>query len=107
MQQKSSVGKSKYFVLIFDNHFRYYFIFLIKENFVLFQIFQNWLAMAEHQIGQIPQILRLENGSGYVSSEMRSFLHKRVVLQRKSRPLWFVENGQRKVEKDENRRLEE
>ncbi|CAH9120171.1 unnamed protein product [Cuscuta epithymum] len=74
----------RYFVIFVDDFSRYTWLFLMKERFELFHIFQTFCAEIQTQFGHSIKILRSDNAKEFFGASFNQFMTSRGMLHQSS-----------------------
>ncbi|KRX40862.1 Retrovirus-related Pol polyprotein from transposon TNT 1-94 [Trichinella murrelli] len=72
--QQNSIGGSKYFVTLNDDHSRWCEIYFLKNRNEVLDAFMDFKSHAENQTGNKIKTLRSENATEYCSEKFQKFL---------------------------------
>ena len=75
--QVQSITNKRWFITVNDNHTHVYWVYLLKENFEVDQIFKNFYSMIQNQCNASIQVFCTNNGKEYFQSIIRDFLGKK------------------------------
>ena len=71
----SSIGGSRYFVVLVDDYSRYNWIFHMKYRSELLQVYSNFAKMDETQFSKCIKIFRSDNALEYTQYSFQAVLH--------------------------------
>ena len=72
--ETTSVGGSRYFFTLIDDHSRKVFVFFLQQKSEVKSTFESFKKLIENQTDQKIKILRTDNGKEYVNHNLKSFL---------------------------------
>jgi histone deacetylase 1/2 len=87
----SSVGKYTYYVSFIDDYSKFFWIYLLKKNSDVFQVFHNYQQLVERQFGT--KILALQSDWGGEYEKLNSFFQKVGIEHHVSCPHTHQQNG--------------
>lgn len=73
-----------YFVTFIDDFSRCTWLFLMKNRYDVFNIFQGFCAEVQNQFGSSIKILRTDNAREYLSTQFQSFLTSQGIIHQTS-----------------------
>ena len=88
-----SLGGASYFVSFIDDSTRKVWAYPIRTKDRVFSIFNDWLAMVEHQTGRKLKCLRTDNGGEFKSEEFVKFCWERGMRREYTAPYSLEQNG--------------
>lgn len=69
-----SFNGAKYFLTLIDDLSRKVFVFFLRTKEHVKEIFENFKLLHEKQLGKFIKVLRSDNSSEYITSELEDFL---------------------------------
>lgn len=100
----TSVGGSKYFVILKDDFSNYRTVYFVKNKFEIKNCIEDFVNKAENVTGNKLKIFRSDNGLEFINKEVKELFTKHGIIHQTSVPYTPEQNG--KVER-ENRTLVE
>lgn len=95
---KPSVAGSRYFLLFRDDYSRYRVVYFMKHKSEVFELFKRYVKLVKNVTDCDLKILRSDNGTEYINSNMNKFLVESGIRHQKSVPYTPEQNG--KSERD-------
>ena len=89
-------GGSHYFVIFVDDFSRYTWIYLFKNHYELYQIYQDFIKMIETQFSKPIKVFRSDNAQEYNAHEFTSILHQFGIVPHSSCADTSQQNGRAK-----------
>jgi hypothetical protein len=89
----NSMGGSRYFMTLTEDHSRWSDIFCLKNKPEMFECFKKWKTQVECQSDRRIRTLRTDNGEEYLSDEFKVHLEKCRIKQELTVPHTPQQNG--------------
>lgn len=88
-----SLGGHTNFLTIIDDFSRKLFLFVMKSKTEVFDIFSDFVNMAEKQTGQTLKAIRTDNGTEFVNQKFGNFCNEKGVIHQRTIPYSPQQNG--------------
>lgn len=89
----TSIGGSKYFLILEDDFTRMAFVYFVKAKDEVFECFRSFKHEVENQKGKRIKVLRTDNGGEFCSREFEKFLKENGIIHQKTNPYTPEQNG--------------
>lgn len=89
----TSLGGSKYFMVLEDDFSRMVFIYFLEHKGQVFEKFKEFKAYTENQQGKKIKIFRSDQGTEFSSNEFRNFYKKNGILHQQTNAYTPQQNG--------------
>ena len=89
----SSLGGSKYFLLIIDDYSRFSWVYFLSEKSEAFERFKIFKIMVEKQSEEVIKCVRTDRGGEFVSKEFNSFCDEQGIRRELTAPYSPEQNG--------------
>lgn len=91
--EHKSLSKSRYYLLLMDDHSRMCFVYFLKTKDETFKYFQEFKNLVENQKSRKIKTIRSDNGGEYISTEMEKYLKDNGIIHQKTVPYTPEQNG--------------
>lgn len=89
----SSMSGAKYFLTLIDDLSRKVFVYFLKTKEHVKQVIEEFKVLYERQLSKFIKILRSDNGSEYITSELDEFLRLSGIIHQFTNPYTPEQNG--------------
>lgn len=91
--QETSVGGSRYFLLLKDDHSHYRSIYCMKQKSEVFEKLKMFIKLANNSNGHKISILRTDNGTEFTNSNVKKLLEQEGIRHQRTVPYTPEQNG--------------
>lgn len=89
----TSIGGSRYFLLLTDDFSGYKFVFFLKNKNEVFKCLENFIKLIQNQTDKMIKILRTDNGLEFCNSDIKKLLERCGILHQRSVVYTPQQNG--------------
>ena len=89
----TSIGGSKYFLLLVDDYSRWMWVYMLSGKFEAFDVFKHFKLMVEKSSGYELKTLRTDRGGEFTSKEFSLFCEENGVKRHLTTPYSPQQNG--------------
>ena len=84
---------NRYFISFIDDLTRKAWIYLVKRNHEVLEVFRRFKCLVEKQTGKVIKILRTNSGGEYVSNDFKQFYESEGLIHEVTPPYTPQHNG--------------
>lgn len=94
--ETKSIGGASYMLLFKDDYSPFCVVYFLKSKTEISEYFSKFLSLSENQTGKKVKLLRSDNGTEFVNSEMRKIMERRGIEAQTTVPYRPEQNGELK-----------
>jgi hypothetical protein len=90
---KRSLNGGRYFMVIVDDHSRYYEVFILKKKSESLKYMQRFVQLHETRTGKKTKCIRSDNGGEFVNSAWTEWMREKGIKRELTSPYTAAQNG--------------